>query len=235
MKDKVILIQGAMDTEIKYYLSILEKRKDINIAGYEFYQGTINNIEVILSKTEVGEISCATATTIAVTQFKPDIIINQGIAGAHTDKIHIGDIIIGKECKNINTYLMPAKKMGEGSNPFEWNVIDKTRNTKQANQKLVKIISQELKTKSKKNIHVGILGSGDIFSKEVDRIIWLNNTFGNLSEDMESIGCYAVCSKFNIPCIGIRIISNNEITMEEYDRTQAIELQKELVEVLEKL
>lgn len=43
---------------------------------------------------------------------------------------------------------------------------------------------------------------------------------------MESIGCYSVCEKFNIPCIGIRIISNNELIHEEIDKENAIDLQK---------
>ena len=49
---------------------------------------------------------------------------------------------------------------------------------------------------------------------------------------MESIGVYSVCERFNIPCIGIRIISNNEITKEKLDENQAYIVQRLLVEFL---
>lgn len=52
---------------------------------------------------------------------------------------------------------------------------------------------------------------------------------------MESIGTYSVCNKFNIPCIGIRIISNNEILLEKLDKTKAIELQEILIRILNNL
>ena len=94
--------------------------KTYNIAGYDFYKGKINDIKVIISKTLVGTINSTMATTIGIINFHPNIVINQGIAGAHREDIHIGDIIIGEKCCNINAYKMPIKAKGEGSNPFEW-------------------------------------------------------------------------------------------------------------------
>lgn len=114
MKDKVVLIQGAMDIEIECLLSKLKNRKDITIAGYEFYEGSINNIEVVISKTLVGTINSTMATTIGVINFHPNIVINQGIAGAHRTDLHIGDIIVGEKCCNINSYKMPSKDRGKG-------------------------------------------------------------------------------------------------------------------------
>ena len=74
--------------------------------------------------------------------------------------------------------------------------------------------------------YTGTLGSGDVFNREYDRIMWLQNQFHHLSEDMESIGTYCVCNQFGIPCIGIRIISNNELTNEKLDKEQTIRLQE---------
>ena len=49
---------------------------------------------------------------------------------------------------------------------------------------------------------------------------------------MESIGVYSVCDKFNIPCVGIRIISNNELLLEKIDKEKAVELQKIITNIL---
>lgn len=52
---------------------------------------------------------------------------------------------------------------------------------------------------------------------------------------MESIGSYSVCNKFKVPCIGIRIISNNDLLLEELDKKQAIVLQQIVIDILKRL
>lgn len=232
MEEKRVLIQGAMDIEIEYLISKLENMEKYIISDFEFFSGIINNIKVIVSKTFIGTINATIATTIGIMNFKPDIVINQGIAGAHKREIHTGDIIIGEKCYNINSYSMPSKKEMEGSNPFEWEPDKRAREVKMADESLVSNLKESFKKKYHNPVYIGTLGSGDAFSREIDRIDWINKKFGNLCEDMESIGTYSVCNKLNIPCIGIRIISNNEITGETLDKNQAIILQKLLADSL---
>ena len=226
MKDKTILIQGAMDIEIEYFIDKLEKKEKQTIAGYEFYTGYIHTSKIIISKTLVGVVNSTTATTIAIMTFRPDIVINQGIAGAHKSNIHIGDIIIGEKCCNINAFSMPTKEEGHSSNPFEWETNKRGEEIQIGDKKLVKVIKGFFETNCENTIYTGTLGSGDVFNREYDRIMWLQNRFHHLSEDMESIGTYCVCNQFEIPCVGIRIISNNELTNEKLDKEQAIRLQE---------
>lgn len=233
--NKVILIQGAMDIEVQYIINLLKNKRIIQIAEYEFYEGTINNIKIVVSKTLVGTINATIATSIGIEKFNPDIVINQGIAGAHKENLHVGDIVIGEKCCNINSYKMPIKSKGKGSNPFEWELNKRAKDIQHANLKLVDIIEKSLISNTKNKIYRGILGSGDVFNREYDRIVWIHDTFNNLCEDMESIGTYSVCNKFKVPCIGIRIISNNELLLEELDKEQAIELQQILINILNKL
>lgn len=232
MENKTILIQGAMDIEVQKLLEKLEKQEKNVILDYEFYTGKIKNCNVVVSKTQIGTINATIATTIGIEKFKPHMVINQGIAGAHRESIHTGDIIIGEKCCNINAYSMPSKNKGEGSNPFEWEPNKRAKEIKSANSELVQKFQKFFKEQYAGKVYTGIIGSGDVFSREIDRIDWISNNFGNLCEDMESIGVYSVCNKFNVPCKGIRIISNNEITREALDKNQAIILQELLVESL---
>ncbi|MCI9038773.1 MAG: 5'-methylthioadenosine/S-adenosylhomocysteine nucleosidase [Clostridia bacterium] len=235
MENEVILIQGAMDIEIEYLLEQLEERKNEKIADYDFYTGKINDVKVVISKTLIGVVNATMATTIGIMNFRPNIIINQGIAGAHREDIHTGDIIIGEKCCNINAYDMPNKNKGQGSEPFEWKPSNRAKDIQNANKALVNTIEKTLKANTSKQIYRGRLGSGDVFNREIDRIFWINNLFQNDCEDMESIGVYSVCNKFHVPCVGIRIISNNEILLERLEETKATELQRILVDNLQHL
>lgn len=226
MENKIILIQGAMDIEVEHFIRNLEKKEKHTIAGYEFYTGYIHTSKIIISKTLVGVVNATTSTTIGIMTFHPDIVINQGIAGSHKTNIHIGDIVIGEKCCNINTFSMPTKEEGCSSNPFEWEPNKRGKEIQNGDKKLVKIFKDFFKDNYENTTYTGTLGSGDVFNREYDRIMWLQNRFHNLSEDMESIGTYCVCNKFKIPCVGIRIISNNELTNKKLDKEQTIRLQE---------
>ena len=142
MEYKVILIQGAMNIEIEYLINQLKEKEKIAIAEYEFYKGTISNKTIIISKTLIGTINATIATSIGISRFKPDVIINQGIAGAHKKDIHIGDIVIGEKCCNINSYSMPTKSENEGTNPFEWEPDKRAKQVQNADDNLLKCVKE---------------------------------------------------------------------------------------------
>lgn len=228
-----ILVQGALDTEIEYLLNMCRPLEGIKIYDHMFCVGHIGEKKIIISKTGVGIVNATIATMLGITHFSPDIIINQGIAGGYSKTIHTGDIVIGEHCRNINAYSIPFRKEGEGSNPFDWELNKRGQEIVDGNAGLAEEIFSYLKTKHSKTIHLGTLGSGDLFNKESDRILWMHDRYGVLSEDMESIGTYAVARECGVPCIGVRIISNNELLNEPLDKTQAIVLQKLLIHWLQ--
>ena len=49
---------------------------------------------------------------------------------------------------------------------------------------------------------------------------------------MESLAAYRVCRRFGVPCLGLRIVSNNELTGEPYRREVGEELQEFILSVL---
>lgn len=230
LKNKTILIEGATNIEIEYFLANIDSLEKNIIFGYEYFIGNLGSNKIIISKTNVGVVNATIATVFGVTNFKPDIVINQGIAGAHTRDLHIGDIVIGDKCVNIEAYKTPAKLQGEGTCFSFWEPNKRAKDVKYADQELANYFKANIEKSN--SVIVGTLGSADMFNREVDRIDWINSKFGNLTEDMESIGTYSVCKVFNTKCIGIRIISNNELTGETLDKTQAIKLQKVLYDVL---
>lgn len=140
-----ILIQGALDIEVEYFLSKMENKKQENFVGFEFYTGSINGVNVVISKTLIGVVNSTLATTIGIYNFHPSLVINQGIAGAHRKTIHVGDVIIGKKCCNVNSYIMPVKDKGMGSNPFEWELNLRAKDVKSSDTVLVDIIYDLLK------------------------------------------------------------------------------------------
>lgn len=241
MKSKrPILIQGAIEVEIKYFKEIITNLEEIKIYGYEFVKGNFEGYPIIISKTQIGLIEASIATFIGITNFNPIMIINQGTAGACTKNLHIGDIVIGKKCININSYITKPRKEKQGSMSLDWELL----NFKDGKDELLEVKADEklcniaIKCSNSYNfgkIVLGTIGSGDVWDKEVDRIKWLNEKYNVFCEEMETISVYTTCKKLDIPVIGIRIISNNEITDERYDKSITKEAQTYVIEIVKEL
>lgn len=230
MEQKPILVQGAMEDEIAFIKEKMNKIEEMKLYGYTFYKGEIEDYPVVLSKTGVGLMNVTAASVIAIIKFSPCIIINQGVAGGITKDVHKGDFVIGESCININSFQTPYKEEGEGSNSLDWALktfkegIDELV-TLEANEDLLEFVKEEAKKQCISYV-VGNIGSGDVWNAEKDRLLWLSENYQILCEDMETIGTYQMGEKFNIPTIGIRILSDNLLLGEDYDKSVGKEGQK---------
>lgn len=227
-----ILVQGAVDFEIDVLLAYYQPKEVKTIAGHDFYVADYKSHKIIISKTAVGLINASVATTIGISTFQPALVINQGCAGGHVPEIKKGDLIIGEKSVYINNFKTKAKKLGEGSNSLEWYPSSKRSYEIKSTAKYVDVAANVAFAGTR---YIGTLGSGDMFSKEVDRINYLHNLFGELSEDMESVAAMKVSDDFKIDKIALRIISNNEITNGEFDTGVCATLQKFVITFVDKV
>ncbi|KAK8841274.1 hypothetical protein M9Y10_027475 [Tritrichomonas musculus] len=228
---KPIVVVAAMEVEFDFLLKQLENPVCNLVGKFKYYEGTINGYPVIICHCHVMTINATLATYIAIEKYHPIAIINEGTAGAHGKDIHKNDIVIGTKSVNISSLKTPTKKEGEGSNSLEWSIISFIADDKgdrlefQPGDKNLIKIAQSIEY-SDGNIHTGVIGSGDVWNNEADRILWFNRNLGTICEEMESISVYTVANNFNVPVIAIKVISNNEILNESFDESTAIGAQK---------
>lgn len=232
-----ILIQGAMDVETDRMAERLEDRREKTMAGFRFWQGRYAGLDLVVSRTEVGTVSAAAATVLGIQRFAPSLVLNQGTAGAHRPDLHVGDIVVGRTCVAIQSILMPKREAGEGIDPAAWTLWDFDANTPPAVLEGDTCWAARFETAPYGGGRVlpGRLGAGDVFNREHDRIQWLRARAGEDCEDMESLAAYRVCLRFGVPCLGLRIISNNELTGEPYRRKVGEDLQDFILSVLARL
>ena len=226
-----ILIQGAMDSEIDVLLSFFKIEKVKTVAEYVFHIAHYKKNKIVISKTGVGLINASVATTVAVNEFHPTLVINQGCAGGHLPNVNVGDVIIGEKSVYINNFATDAKGLGEGSDSLCWRPTKRSYSVPSTEKYLR--IADNMSFDGRKT--VGILGAGDMFSKEVDRIRYLHSLFGQLCEDMESVAALKVCEMFNIDRIAFRIISNNELTNETPNWAVCKKLQELVISFVDKI
>lgn len=227
---KTVLIQGAMDSEVTWLIEYYKPMEIETFGGFEFYIANYNGVRIIISQTKIGIINGTEATTIAILKFKPDVVINQGCAGSALIDLKVGDIIVGEKSVYINCYNTPIKQKGLGSDSLEWEAHPKRSYCIDSTDWLLdiaKTMDGEPKFMT--------LGSGDLFSREYDRIVHLNETFNHACEDMETVACFKVCEDFGVSHIGFRIISNNEMLLVPKDKSTCRVIQEWTARFLDKL
>lgn len=87
-------IIGAMEEEIRLIKANLSKLKEITHHQVTFYQGYLENREVILVQSGIGKVNATITTVLLVQQFNVDLIINTGTAGGLHKGLKVGDIVI---------------------------------------------------------------------------------------------------------------------------------------------
>lgn len=224
-----IVIQGALPIETERLASKLSDAKIETYGGWKFWKGTYQGYPVIISKTRMGMSNSAAATAIAIQQYQPIAIINQGTSGGHDPALKVYDIVLGKYTTNIGAFRTPQTALGGGSDALKWNEAFDVFPEDESDPEPIAIRKfegdAELLTAAHKakvryqhgQVVEGTLGAADVWNNELDRIAFLHKTYGTSAEEMEGASVAQIATQFNVPFLGIRVLSNNITNGGAYD------------------
>ena len=91
-----IAVICAMDIEAKSLIDLLEEKQTIKILDKTFYYGKIKNEDVAVAVSGIGKVASGITTTLLIEHFKPDVVINSGIAGGY-NKVKTLDLVIASD------------------------------------------------------------------------------------------------------------------------------------------
>ena len=219
-----IVVQGAVDTELQPLLNALEGKEPIQIAAWTFWRGRIGGKTVVVSRTEVGSINAVAATTLAIVNFRPRLIINQGTAGAAVPDLKLFDIVVGESTVDYGAFRSAHADAGAGVDLSRWTpmphrlrldggeriAFDRFPGDPAAIDAALRIANP------RGRVVKGVIGTAFEFNREVDRLAWMNKTYGVVSEDMESAYAAGAAAGFKTPFVAIRIISDSDFLGTEF-------------------
>ncbi|WP_354625007.1 5'-methylthioadenosine/S-adenosylhomocysteine nucleosidase [Psychromonas sp. MME2] len=207
-------IIGAMDEEVRLLKEKMSNVQTTIIAGCEFYQGELEKKEVILTKSGIGKVAAAIATTLLLEKFAPNIIINTGSAGGYDSSLNVGDIVISTEVRfhdvDLTAFGYEIGQMAQLPAAFK------------ADQKLIDIAQQAAQTLDSLKIIQGLICSGDIFMANPNKAAVALNNFPTMAAcEMEAAAIAQVCHQFHMPFVIIRSLSDiagkkSELSFEQY-------------------
>ncbi len=241
-------IMGAMPEEIAGVLELMTDVTEHNIGMRTYHKGKINNTNVVLVFSRWGKVAASSTVTTLINLFHINQLIFTGVAGAMSDKLNIGDIVIGKRFFQHDMDARPFIQQFEipmlGVGHFEADAILISDAHEKINgaieNKLIHENEHPTYTAILKNqkAHIGDIASGDQFiSNETTRENLIKHFPDLLCVEMEGAAVTQVCYEFNIPFIIIRVISdgansNAPIDFADFVEHVASVISKKIVKIM---
>ena len=194
----------AMQIEADGIIALCENVKTKTEAKMKFTLGTLHGKDVCVVVCGVGKVNAAMCALMLIEKYKPDLVLNSGVAGSLSPIVGIGDIVVAtKSVEHDMNGTALGDKQGEITFPdgnmmfFECD--------KQASTLLASICKEIPDTK----VAQGIIASGDIFVSDRKQRFKINDRFGALACEMEGAAIGHVCCCCGVPFGILRAISDD--------------------------
>lgn len=194
----------AMQIEADGIIALCENVKTRTHAKMKFTLGTLHGKDVCIVVCGVGKVNAAMCALMLIEKYKPDLVLNSGVAGSLSPIVGIGDIVVAtKSVEHDMNGTALGDRQGEITFPdgnmmfFECD--------KQASTLLASICKKIPDTK----VAQGIIASGDIFVSDRKQRFKINDRFGALACEMEGAAIGHVCVRCEVPYGIIRAISDD--------------------------
>lgn len=202
-KDKQVLgVIGAMEEEVKILKDKMKIEETVDVAGMEFYKGTLDNKNIVLVRSGVGKVNMATCTQILIDKFNVTALVNSGVAGTMDKNLNQGDIVISTDAvqHDFDTTVF-GDPLGEISR-LDVRFFEADKN-------MIDVANEAAKKVSNIHIKEGRVASGDQFVAGGEVADKIKKNFGDVAAvEMEGAAMAQVAYLNKVPFVIIRSISD---------------------------
>ncbi len=191
---------GAMPEEVEPIVAKLDNLKETVYAANTYYEGFYKGQEVVVAYSKIGKVFATLTATILIEKFACEKLLFSGVAGAISDDLQIGDLIIASGlCQHdldITAFSHPFGYVPEGEVCIA---------TDESLREIAKKVAEEKGLTLKE----GIIATGDQFVANPERKEWIGTTFNADALEMEGASVAVVCTALNVPFFILRAISDS--------------------------
>jgi len=195
-----IAIMGAMPEEVEPIVAKLDNLKKTVYAANTYYEGTYHGQEVVVAYSKIGKVFATLTATMLIEKFGCDTLLFSGVAGAISDELKIGDLVIADGlCQHdldITAFGHPYGYVPEGEVCIPTDV-----NLRNVAKSVAKSKGLTLKE--------GVIATGDQFVANSERKDWIGAEFKADALEMEGASVAVVCSALDVPFFILRAISDS--------------------------
>ncbi|PNY80051.1 5'-methylthioadenosine/adenosylhomocysteine nucleosidase [Deinococcus koreensis] len=199
----MLAIIGAMDEEIELLLADLQAREDLKLPGVTLHRGTLDGVEVLLTRGGIGKVNAAMTTTHLLVQGATRVIFT-GVAGGVHPELRVGDIVVSTD---LVQHDVDVSALG-----YDLGTVPGEPPAWAADPELRQVAVQAARTVEGVTVMEGRVASGDQFIASPQGVARLWQSFGAACAEMEGAAVAQVCAKAGVPFVVIRSVSDTADT-----------------------
>ncbi|OFN04787.1 hypothetical protein HMPREF2626_04000 [Aerococcus sp. HMSC062A02] len=199
MKSLKIAIVAALTKEISYYLDEITDLEASQQAGVKIWRGHYQGHELAIAQCGIGKVNAALATTLLAMD-GPDLIINNGSAGAVDKDLAVGDLVLAQEAAYHDVDMTAFDQI--------YGQIEGLPARFQADSNYLSRFEQCLADQGE-TVNRGLVVSGDSFVASPAKVEEIaQNLPGALCTEMEGAAIAHVAYQFQLPFLIARAMSD---------------------------
>ena len=201
---------GAMVIEVEALMDRLEGRKEETIGMDTFVSGRLFGQEAVLAVCGPGKVNAALCAQSMILRYRPEWVLNLGVAGAGDTAVSIGDMVIATAAVQHDVDTSPiGDPVGMVS---KINLIEIPCDAA-LRAKLVAAASALPDVK----VYEGIVATGDQFINSGDVRARIHEGYHAMAVEMEGGAVAQACYMHGVPCGVLRSISDQADGRSEMD------------------
>jgi adenosylhomocysteine nucleosidase len=204
----MIGIIGAMEDEIVMLRGAMTKTRVESVDCFEFSVGELEGKPVVLLRCGIGKVNAAVGCALLLNRYQPDFVVNTGSAGGIDSGLTFGDAIISAGLVYYDVDVT-AFNYAPGQVPGMPAVFPIPPDLIARAERAVDTLKQEQVLPATFNHVRGLIGSGDTFMHEPERIAAVSALFPDIKAvEMEGAAIAHACYLFKTPALIIRALSD---------------------------
>ncbi|MBR1558759.1 MAG: 5'-methylthioadenosine/adenosylhomocysteine nucleosidase [Clostridia bacterium] len=199
----MIGILGAMQAEVDGLVRELKDHEEKTVMGHTYHLGKLGSREVVVARCGVGKVNAAVCAQTMLLTFRPEALINTGVAGSLSDRLDILDVAVATDAVQHD---YDTTGMGEpvGALSIDGRLVTTLPCDAAWRDRLLKAAEA-----------VGVkavparVASGDQFITSRDAKRRIVETFAAEACEMEGAAIAQACYLAGVPCAILRAISDS--------------------------
>lgn len=194
-----IAIIAAMRKELDLILSQSNDYKESSIDDFKVFEVVGDRNHLLIAQCGIGKVNSALRTQRIIETFRPELIINSGVAGGVDASMSIGSVLVADRVAYHDVWCGPGTEYGQADGcPLFY--LPSAHGLE---------LMKEIARDSDLDIRFGLLCSGDKFICRPEEVAEIKSHFPEaLGCDMESASIAQTCYKHDVPFMIVRVMSD---------------------------
>lgn len=198
----MIGIIGAMPMEVDGLKERMTSKMEKTTAGIDFCSGMLNGVPCVVARCNPGKVNAALCAQIMISDYRPQAVINSGVAGGIGSEVHIGDLVVASA---VVQHDMDTTPIGDKQGYLSGLGLIEIP----AAKRLTEPIVQAARGVYAGRVHLGVVATGDQFICSAQKLHELERGFRAVACEMEGGAVGHVCYANGVDFAVLRAVSDN--------------------------